>query len=459
MEVEEPIVRQVLILQLLPSGTGSNPGTNGTGAPQITSNQCGGGGGGFYSAGGNDIYYYTGGSGFWQGGGGGGTNNSYGGASSQLGGYGGGAAADVHGSCYAYAGNGGGYSGGSATVTSNSVYAGQAGGSYNGGTNQSNTAGYNSGNGLVIITWNAGYCLSSTRTSVQVIVNPPANPINVTLSPSVITCGGYTNLNATASNGIIRWWSASTGGTMIGSSVSGANFTIYPPGATTVYYAESFTTCSSPQRIPDTAYFSTTVGPVAVASPSTICTGGVSNLVALAPGNLIRWFDSPYGGTLLATEQSGANYSVFPTTATTYYAEGYIGSSGSQTFYYSTSNYITWTVPLGAMSVNIDVSAAQGGTYSVGYGSGGQGGRVQTTLNTIPGQILYINIGQQGQSSFYGGWWGGGNGGSSNSAGGGGGTDIRVGGTSVSNRVIVAGAGGGIVDIQPALTAEVPEEV
>ena len=229
----------------------------------------------------------------------------------------------------------------------------------------------------------------------------------------------------------------------MGNSVSGGNFSIYPPGTTTVYYAESFTTCSSSLRMPDTVYFSTTIGPAAVASPSTICTGSISNLVAVAPGNLIRWFDSPYGGTLLATEQSGANYTILPTTATTYYAEGYIGSSGSVTFNYTTSNYVTWTVPLGAMSVNIDASGAQGGTYSLGYGSGGQGGRVQTTLNTTPGQIMYISLGQSGQSSVYGGWWGGGNGGSTNSAGGGGGTDIRIGGTNVSNRVIVAGAGGG----------------
>ena len=67
----------------------------------------------------------------------------------------------------------------------------------------------------------------------------------------------------------------------------------------------------------------------------------------------------------------------------------------------------------------------------------------QTTLNTLPGQVLYINIGQQGQSSVYGGWWGGGSGGTSTSAGGGGGTDIRIGSTSVANRVIVAGSGGG----------------
>ena len=128
------------------SGTGSNPGTGGNGAP---SGMCGGGGGGFYSSGGNDTYpAATGGAGFRQGGAGG-TCSGY-----QTGGFGGGASANYLGSCNTEGGAGGGYSGGSATIDGSVVGVGQAGGSYNGGTSQTNVANINNGNGIVIISWN-----------------------------------------------------------------------------------------------------------------------------------------------------------------------------------------------------------------------------------------------------------------------------------------------------------------
>ena len=110
------------------------------------------------------------------------------------------------------------------------------------------TQGYTSGNGQIIISWNTIQC-ASTRVPVTLTVNPPTNPVNVTANPTTITCGGYSNLNATAANGIIRWWTASTGGTIVGTSASGSNFQVYPPGSNTVYYAEAYTTCASPQRI------------------------------------------------------------------------------------------------------------------------------------------------------------------------------------------------------------------
>jgi hypothetical protein len=69
-------------------------------------------------------------------------------ANSTQGGFGGGGSAYNSSYC---GGGGGGYSGGAGGYSSNN-YGGGGGGSYNAGTNQSNTAGYNSGQGRVIIT-------------------------------------------------------------------------------------------------------------------------------------------------------------------------------------------------------------------------------------------------------------------------------------------------------------------
>jgi hypothetical protein len=63
----------------------------------------------------------------------------------------------------------------------------------------------------------------------------PAAPTSVTASPSTITQGSGTNLNATAS-GNINWYTTPSGVTPIGTSASGVNFPI-SPAVTTTYYA------------------------------------------------------------------------------------------------------------------------------------------------------------------------------------------------------------------------------
>ena len=164
------------------SGTGTTPGTLGNGA---AASSCGGGGGGFYTSGANDLLYtYAGGAGFQQGGAGGiGATSSY-----QNGGFGGGACADFAGSCNVTAGAAGGYSGGSGTGTSSQGY-GEAGGSYNGGTSQTNLANNNNGNGQVIISW-AGVtgCSSSSRTAIAspVVVNTSAIVTLASSNPAVV---------------------------------------------------------------------------------------------------------------------------------------------------------------------------------------------------------------------------------------------------------------------------------
>lgn len=102
----------------------------------------------------------------------------------------------------------------------------------------------------------------------------------------------------------------------------------------------------------------------------------------------------------------------------------------------------------------IDAYGASGGT-SVGSGKGthlgGKGGHVSAKYYFTQGERLYINVGNSGNGAIVsdsylpvrGGYNGGGSAVSVNFGSGGGATDIRIGGTALSNRILVAGGGGG----------------
>jgi hypothetical protein len=96
----------------------------------------------------------------------------------------------------------------------------------------------------------------------------------------------------------------------------------------------------------------------------------------------------------------------------------------------------TWIVPEGVSQIHVDAYGAQGGSAN-----GGKGGRVQSDLKVTPGSKLIIYVGSQ-PSSADGGYNGGGKG-CGKGFGGGGATDIRIGGTGLDARVLVAGGGGG----------------
>ncbi|MBK9300735.1 MAG: T9SS type A sorting domain-containing protein [Bacteroidetes bacterium] len=192
--------------------------------------------------------------------------------------------------------------------------------------------------------------------------------------------------------------------------------------------------------------------PVSVtATPSTLCSGGVSQLNSTAVANSIQtWYTVPSGGVAIGTSLSGVDFPVSPLVTTTYYVETASNiPGGSQTFSY-TGSMQTFTVPAGITSVNIDAFGAQGGGSEAcappNQEDGGLGGFASGTLSVIPGQVLNIFVGQKptmvpgiGQP---GGYNGGGASGQYGGAGGGA-SDVRVGGTALGDRVIVAGGGGG----------------
>jgi hypothetical protein len=152
-------------------------GTSGGGGASAGSYQ-GGGGGGFSSNGANGGTHCrtaTGGMSFTNGGAGGVGNNCY--HSSSYGGFGGGGGGQLGGP-----GGGGGYSGGASAGgwSGYSTYGG-GGGSYNSGTNQTNTSGVRTGNGVVIFSY-----------------YPCTQNSNLALTPNFIFRG---NMSATDANG------------------------------------------------------------------------------------------------------------------------------------------------------------------------------------------------------------------------------------------------------------------
>ncbi|WP_443945859.1 putative Ig domain-containing protein [Pedobacter sp. AW1-32] len=92
----------------------------------------------------------------------------------------------------------------------------------------------------------------SSRTAVNVSVNPPATLATVTTNNQVISSGQTTTLQATADTGnTIAWFDAATAGNQV---ATGASFTTPALTATTTYYVETTNSngCKSATRVPVT---------------------------------------------------------------------------------------------------------------------------------------------------------------------------------------------------------------
>ena len=125
-----------------------------------------------------------------------------------------------------------------------------------------------------------------------------------------------------------------------------------------------------------------------------------------------------------------------------------------QTYSY-TGSVQTFTVPQCVGTITVDARGGQGANAAdvlPNNSSGGLGGRVVGVITVTPGQVLNIYVGGAGNASGAGGYNGGGAGGVASAGsgcnggsggGGGGASDIRIGGTALSNRVLVAAGGGG----------------
>lgn len=95
--------------------------------------------------------------------------------------------------------------------------------------------------------------------------------------------------------------------------------------------------------------------------------------------------------------------------------------------FYPSSELQSFVVPNGVKSLTVDCVASKGANSEDGNLAGGKGGRVKCNLKVTPGQTLYFMVGEiptnAGTVSYNA-------------------SDIRIGGTEYSNRVLVAGGGG-----------------
>ncbi len=236
----------------------------------------GGGGGGWFGGGGGGSYNGTGGGGGTAGGGGaggafgfaGGTDGAPG--SAGTGGAGGAVVANNQfGTNVGIAGgNGGGINGaGGGSATGNWEGGGGGGGSnyaFAGASGVAHSQGVRAGNGVIIIT--VGNC---------------AQPSSLTATPSTVCVGTSVNLNASSPGNTITWYTVPSGGAPLGSTASGANFTV-TPSSTTTYYAEASGGCATSSRTSVTV--SVTQNPTAAnAGANQVLCASSTTLAANAP--------------------------------------------------------------------------------------------------------------------------------------------------------------------------------
>lgn len=128
-------------------------------------------------------------------------------------------------------------------------------------------------------------------------------------------CGaGSVNISATPNSGTIKWYNASTGGTLL---FTGNNFTTPSISTSTTYYAEAYNGCTASTR---TAVLAS-VNSIPTISGSNVesCGPGSVTLTANPSAGTVKWYDAATGGNELGT---GTTYTTPNLSATkTYYAE------------------------------------------------------------------------------------------------------------------------------------------
>ena len=285
--------------------------------------------------------------------------------------------------------------------------------------------------------------------------------------PIELTYGNTVQLNGsvTVGGGDISWQSSNPDVATVSASglVSALNI-----GTTTITYtcaddgiycAEN-TTCVVDIVVPTPTITQTD-------DPLPACGNGSATLVAnvsgVPAGYEFHWYTNSSCTTEITTGVSGPNNNTLSynnaTNGTQVYCrlESHTANNEVVTDFLYTGAVQTYTVPIGAVEVKMEVWGAQGGSGGPSY-PGAKGGYSVGTMTLHGVSTLYVYVGGEGRGnktsnsvttnqSLEGGFNGGGASYQTTESyirgSGGGATDIRVGGNSLYNRVIVAGGGGG----------------
>ncbi|NLU94001.1 gliding motility-associated C-terminal domain-containing protein [Chitinophaga sp. Ak27] len=164
-----------------------------------------------------------------------------------------------------------------------------------------------------------GGCSSSTRTAVNVSVDP-APAIPTVAQDNVVTCIGgtatfaVTNPDATFT---YRWYDAPSGGNLL---ATGNAYTTAPLAQTTTIYLEALNSagCGSVRKGLTATVVSTIDAPLA--DPITVCSGqtGVLSVKSKQPGVIYKWYSVAKGGAAVFT---GGDFTITPVANTTYFVE------------------------------------------------------------------------------------------------------------------------------------------
>lgn len=222
--------------------------------------------------------------------------------------------------------------------------------------------------------------------------DPECTNPTIDASSGASRCGtGTLSISATASSGSIEWYDASSGGSLVGSSSSGAGWTTPSISTTTTYYAEGVDgSCTSASRTAVTATVNANPT-VSSSSADSRCGTGTLDISASASAGSIEWYDASSGGSLVGSSSSGATWTTPSiSTTTTYYAEAVSGScsSTSRTAVTATINENPSTATAvdgyryGTGTVDLGVSGVPGGTTIDWYSVSSGGASLETGSST-----------------------------------------------------------------------------
>lgn len=144
----------------------------------------------------------------------------------------------------------------------------------------------------------------------------PLAPTLVTANPTAVCQGNSTSLKAISAGNTIRWYTVISGGTPIGSSASGANFSVAPSVATT-YYAESYSPMAVASATRTAIVIAVNTLPVITSVPADVMTANEAGLCGKVVNYPAVTADGIPAPNIFYSNASGSNFEVGTTTVLT----------------------------------------------------------------------------------------------------------------------------------------------
>ncbi len=284
-------------------------------------------------------------------------------------------------------------------------------------------------------------------------------------------CEGATlNLSATSISGATYQWSGPGGFSSTLQNPSVSNVTTSAGGIYSVVATKNG--CSSAATTTTVIVNAAPATPGTISGNASVCPSAINQVYTIAAVSAATSYNWNVPAGAVITSNTGTSitvsFDINPAGNITVSSTNLCGTSAQSSLTISQSAICSpitfdftgaaqsFAIPAGVASITVEAwGASGGGTSTGGSMQAGNGGYSKGTLTVTAGEVFSIYVGGQGQYQgnsgpnpvALGGWNGGGNSGacqaSSQPAGAGGGTDVRFGGTALSDRIMVAGGGGG----------------